>query len=491
LGGGIPTGSLIMVVGAPGTGKTILLQQIAFEYARRQSVQDQNNRQNEGADETATAPKNEKILYFSTLSEPQSKMLQHLGGFSFFDTSLLHHYVEFLSLTSAMQEGLDAVRDVIIDSARINRSSVIIIDSFAPLAALSHGDTSVLRQFVYNLSVQLGMLGTTIFASIERTLGSSISEDELALADGIIGLYSRLDEAQERNRVEIRKLRGMRRLRGLHTYEITTNGLVFYPRFEELTPRDITYTGANLLHERLSIGMPELETMMGGGLTQSSSTIVTGTIGTGKTLMCLHFLLAGAARGERGLYIGFHESREELLAKGRKFDLDLQKAIDSGLITLLNFVPVQIEPDIIAHHLRTHIEQKHIKRVAFEGFAEVERVCRTEGRHLDFTGALVNYLKQHEVTAMYTHELQKLIGTELDLSETPFTKMAENLILLRHVEFKNKLVRILGLVKMRDSSFDPTIREFSIEDHKGINVKQPIGGDYNVLTGLARGNGGE
>src|SRR3954467_2783171 len=92
LGGGIPSGSLIMIVGATGTGKTILLQQLAFAWVR------------------ANSESTSKALYFSTLSEPHNKLLQHLGAFEFFDPTLLQERLEFLSLTAIMDQGLDKVR---------------------------------------------------------------------------------------------------------------------------------------------------------------------------------------------------------------------------------------------------------------------------------------------------------------------------------------------------------------------------------------------
>jgi circadian clock protein KaiC len=226
--------------------------------------------------------------------------------------------------------------------------------------------------------------------------------------------------------------------------------------------------------------------MLQGGISQSSSIMVVGSLGTGKTLFSLHYLLAGAQKCETRFYLTFHESYEELYAKAANFDLDLRGAVEQGLITLLALSSVQVEPDIVANYITEQFENKPFQRFVLDGYDEVERVAHAEGRTFDFAAAMIHYLKQNKVTAMFTHEIPKIVGTDLDLSSTAFMRLAESIILLRHVEHKAKLYRILSILKMRDSEYDQTIREFTIENKKGINILQPIDGEYGLLTGLAR-----
>src|SRR6202140_3603293 len=91
LGGGLEPGSLVIVAGAPGTGKTILAQQICF----------------------ANATPEHKALYYTTLSEPHSKLVRHLEPFEFFKPAALGRTVDFIPLgglvQKAGQEGLEPV----------------------------------------------------------------------------------------------------------------------------------------------------------------------------------------------------------------------------------------------------------------------------------------------------------------------------------------------------------------------------------------------
>ena len=236
LGGGIPTGSLIMIVGAPGTGKTILIQQLCFTWASLQRNTPPSD------DETAAEATGRaaKALYFSTLSEPHDKLIEHISQFDFFDRDVLNEQIKLLSLTAVMEEGLDHVSSLIIDTVRRERAWLVAIDSFGPLEALAPNSEAI-RHFLYRLSGQLSYLGVTLIVSLERNLeGFAPSEGDLTIADGILGMYSRLDGMREYNRVEVRKLRGMNRLRGLHAYRITQAGIVFYPRLEALVQQSLT-----------------------------------------------------------------------------------------------------------------------------------------------------------------------------------------------------------------------------------------------------------
>lgn len=496
LGGGIPVGSLIMLVGAPGTGKTILIQQLCFAWAR-QHAQNANVQSSATEEDGAPSSKassvsrkgrgqpNPKALYFSTLSEPHDKLIEHISQFDFYDEKLLNSHVKLLSLTTAMEEGLTQASDLIVENVRRERAGLVAIDGFRALEGLAQNQ-DMIRRFLYRLSAQLSLLGATIVVALERPLDGSASEGDLTVADGIIGLYSRVQGAREYNRIEVRKLRGMRRLRGMHTYTIDTPGITVYPRLETLVQTELNFPETDPTQNRLGFGLPELEEMLNGGLPHSSSTMLAGSPGVGKTLLSLHYLKEGVDRGEVGLYIGFNESREQLLNKAARFGMDLRNAVEDKQIHMLSISPVELEPDRIIQEMRQIIEEYGVQRLVFDGLSQLERACNLEQRTYDFVPALVNYLKERNITALFIHEISKLIGPELDLGSTPFTTMAENLLLMKQVEYKTRLYTILSILKMRDSNYDRTIREFTIKDDLGITVLGALDSAEGLLTGLAR-----
>ncbi|MBN9387915.1 MAG: AAA family ATPase [Chloroflexi bacterium] len=504
LGGGIPVGSLVMLIGNPGTGKTLMIQQLCFAWARRQQ---EIRRQPEtaGAVSTQEPPtlaigpsgkkKNprksserarSKAIYFSTLSEPHDKLIEHISQMDFFDESFFVEDIRLLSLTSVMDEGLDKVANLIVDTVRHENAGFVCIDGFRALEGLAANPDSI-RRFLYRLSAQLNLLGVTAVISLERSLTETGSEGDLTIADVIIGLYNVVEGPRVYNRVEVRKIRGLRQVRGLHTYDISKKGWTIYPRFESLAPQLLSYPGAGSTDTRVGFGIPALEKMLGGGLPKGSTTLLAGSLGVGKTLLCLSYLIEGAHQGQPGLYVGFYESAAQLFIKAERFGLDLRRAVENGLITLLNIAPIQLEPDVLAARINEEVEQHGVQRFVVDGVLEVEEASRFGNRTHDYLAALVGFSKEKNITTIYTYKISKIIGTELDFSNTPLAILAENLILLRQLERQNKFVRVISILQMRDSSHDSEPKEFTIEPDTGINIQVYDGGEGAPVSGLAGG----
>lgn len=536
LGGGIPLGSLIMLIGEPGTGKTTLLQQLCFTWdvkkdrislttgapsatdtrtaastaATTPELSDKNRTRAEVEAKTSQLPSGvisplpSKALYFSTLSEPHDKVIEHMRLYTFFDQAKLNTQVRFFSLTGIMERDTDKNKDkensqevgnFIVTTTRKEKASLVVIDGLGALFE-SFNNLQDARYFLNQLSAQLGTLGVTTILSLEQSFLNSNNNSLLTGVDGIIGLSTSHVGAGEYHRLQVHKLRGMKRLEGVHSYKFNNNGLVFYPRLETLfdhasrSDRELETlledpAPLNEDKPRLAFGLPELEKMLNGGLPSDSSTFVAGSPGAGKTLLSLHYLMEGIARGEAGLFVGFYEGPGNIIKKADRFNLDLRSAIKARQLKLLIFPSVELEPDQVAYRIKQAVEEYGIKRVVIDGVLELEIACRPDGRSRNYTSALDSYFKEQGIAALYTYTISKLIGPELDLSDTVFTVLAENLILLRQLAYQARLYRIVSVLKMRDSIYDLSIREFTIENEVGIRVLQPFQSGEALLNGLA------
>jgi circadian clock protein KaiC len=112
MGGGLPRGSMAVVLGVPGSGKMTLASQIAFTAAH--------------AGKTA--------LILTALSESTTMLISHLSTFSFFPRRLIGGPVQFLrqflSLQSVLPQGLSATSDLFIAEARRVKANLVLLDGF-------------------------------------------------------------------------------------------------------------------------------------------------------------------------------------------------------------------------------------------------------------------------------------------------------------------------------------------------------------------------
>jgi len=202
LDGGLPAGALIVVAGAPGTGKTIMAQQICF----------------------SNGSMDRKAIYYSTISEPPEKFIRHLEGFAFFDRAALVNKVEFINLGDLLEEGqevgINPMMDEIVRKVVNEHPSVVVVDSAKALRDFSGGDRS-LRAAVYRLATRIAYTDTTLLFVGEYTSDEIESAPEFSLADGIVELVYESHEPLDRRWLRVRKLRSSNHLSGQHPLQIS------------------------------------------------------------------------------------------------------------------------------------------------------------------------------------------------------------------------------------------------------------------------------
>jgi circadian clock protein KaiC len=255
----------------------------------------------------------------------------------------------------------------------------------------------------------------------------------------------------------------MAHLAGVHTFTIDGTGLACYPQLEAL-PITAPEHGSG----RAGFGLPRLDQMLGGGLNEGTTTMLAGGPGTGKTVLALHFLLAGAEREEPGLLVGFQESRAQLEAKAAGLGLDLGAALETGLLQVIARAPVALDVDLVSQELLERIDRSGVRRLVVDSARELHAAIRP-ARGPDFLAALVAQLRSKRVTTILTRETPKIAAAELDFAESALAILAENVLLLQQVEHRAELRRLVSVLKMRFSDHDRELHEFWIAE-RGMMV---------------------
>lgn len=457
LGGGFPRQHSVIITGAPGAGKTILTSQIAFARAR------------EG----------ERVVIATVTSESHDKLVHELREFAFFDHERIGDDVFFLNAFPWVKKGAKETRELLQSTVRERGASLLVFDGVRAIRDVWANEAQ-LREFLYELNVGLLAHGCLGIFTAEYALDDLIKLPEATTLDGIIALSLVRDGQRRRRMIEVSKLRGRPHLLGEHTMHIDKRGARAVPRFEAGMPETADFQPA---HGRAAFGLPELDALLSGGLPRHSSTMLAGSTGVGKTLSALHFAAAGARDNEKVLYVSFHEAPSVLCGRASNVGLDIRGLVESGALTLRFVAPGEIDIDeILTECLRTISEQR-VSRFVLDGVSEIEQGIPPDrlGR---FMSALTFKLRGAGTTSVFVKEIPKVVGVDVDFSGTPLAITAENVMLFRHVELEGKVRRLLSVLKMRESGYDDSVREFEITP-TGVRVLAPIRAP-GALTGIPR-----
>jgi circadian clock protein KaiC len=444
LGGGLLYGDTLLVIGAPGSGKTVLTLQWAVHAAAA----------------------GQKVVYVSTLSEPGARLIKHVRTLAFWDERLLGTSLFIEHVYPQVKEGVLRVVEALMATVRARGASLLILDGLETLRDF-HPNPVDMRVLLHELGTALAMERCgAVITRMRLPDGPTQDANELTLTDGVVELGQQEQDASASRYLRVWKMRGSACVLGLHPLVLDGRGLTVHPRFETRPRPSAPPSEA----PRLSTGALELDRMMTGGLPSGSATVVAGAPGTGKTLLALQFLIAGANAGQKGVLLTFRESVEQLCEKARMHGLALQEAIAAGLVNVLRYVPVELQGDRVLSETWSAVERSGARRLVIDSLAEVERTLPSEQRRAQVMAQHVELGRTLGVTSLCMREKGQRFGPELDFSESSLELLAENVLLMRYAELEGQLHRILSILKMRNASHDHSVRLYDLGS-SGVNVR--------------------
>jgi len=425
LGGGFPGNAIHVIMGAPGTGKTILAEQLCF----------------------ANASPDRPILYLATFSEPLQKLVGFLQEFSFgkpekLGTEIVYEYVGEDLLTAP-----ERVSERVQELLTLHRPKIIVIDSFKALADLMP-DRRTWRRTLDAVAGMLTAYDATTFWVGEYTSDMMSDLPEFAVADGIVDLTRVERGSRDERFLRVLKLRGSAFLAGNHSVHLGRSGIAAFRRF--ITPAAPPDYRPGF--ERLKSGISGLDSMVATGWLRGTATLVGGPSGAGKTSLGLHFLKAGVDEGEPGLLASFQENPTQLIRMMGQLGWNPKKVLGPGKLDHFYTSPVELQIDEVANEIVRRIENHGVKRVVIDAVTDMEKGAADPFRYRDFLYSLTQLFAARGVTSMLLVETAGVFpGHGITGYEVSY--MSDNILLLEML-LGDDLTRTIRVLKSRGSAHD-------------------------------------
>ncbi|WP_333872963.1 ATPase domain-containing protein [Methylobacter sp.] len=461
LGGGLPEFSFNLIAGTPGSGKTTLAHQMMFSLA---------------------TPDN-RALFFTVLGEPALKMLRYQQQFSFFDIDKVNESIRFVNLSADLLEGdFDRVLLRIAKEVKDYAPSLVFVDSFRSVVQSAkqegQGGASELQHFVQQLGMQMTSWQATTFLIGEYLLPESEASPVFTVADGILWLSQNMHRNSMVRKMQVVKMRGQAQSPGLHTFRIDDEGIQVFPR--AIIKKGVAIEATIKVStgkERVSMGIPGLDKMLGGGLPAGYSLLVVGPSGSGKTILATEFLAEGVRNGEPGVIAAFEKSPSQLL------NTKLYNLVKAGQVGVIDTRSLDLSIDETLYDLIEMINRMKAKRLVIDSLSGFELALAPEFSE-DFRGSLyrmVAELTGMGVTILMTSELE---DRYTDLRFSPFGSafLADAIIVQRYIELAGQFKRVFSVVKVRGSDHNKDIRLFDIKD-QGIVIGETLSGYDGIMSG--------
>jgi circadian clock protein KaiC len=461
-GGGLPRGRPTLVCGGAGCGKTLL----AAEFLVRGAVQ---------FDEPGV------LMAFE---ETEKELKANVASLGFDLTGLVQRkkiVIDYVHIErSEVQEsgeydleGLFVRLNHAIDSIGAKR---VVLDTLEVLFA-SLPNEAILRSELRRLFRWLKDKGVTAVITAERGRESLTRHGlEEYVSDCVILLDHRVNDQIATRHLRVVKYRG-----ALHG----TNEFPFLIGDEGISVLPITSLALNhkVSNERIVTGIPRLDAMLGGrGFFRGSSILLTGTSGTGKTIIAANFAQAACKRGERVLFFSFEESPNQIIRNMHSIGLRLEPFVKRDLLRFHSARPS-------LYGLEMHLATMFREIAAFQPHVVIIDPITslmdagTDSECKGMVTRLIDYLKAGQVTSLFTSLTQG--GHALAQSESAMSSLMDAWILLQDFEGNGERNRVLYVLKARGMKHSNQIREFLISD-RGIDVVDAYIGPSGVLTGSAR-----
>jgi circadian clock protein KaiC len=467
-GGGLPRGRTTLLVGGPGSGKTILSLQflahgadackepgifVAFEESSKRIAANA-----EGFGGTLAKLRRKELFFMD--AQPMSDLVQS-GNF---DLSGM------LAALGAQTKAMKAQR--------------IVFDALDVVLALLP-DPAARRQEIYRLHEWL--LAHEITGIITAKDGgdeasSSFNQQPFGFMQfmvdcAVILNHTAVTGVSQRN-MRVLKYRGSSFDENESPFVIGAGGL------EVASAPTLGRVHAKVSNERVSSGVTRLDTMLGGGYYRGASVLVTGFPGTAKTTLSGTFAEAACQRGERTLFVSFDSDSNEVIRDLASVGIRLARHVKNGRLRMASARTITGSAETYLVRIKTLAHEHKARCLVIDPVSTWSRSGSDSSAH-SVAERLIDWSKAQGITLLCTSLLDEMSSQTEGGSPLQISTLADTWIHLNYLVQAGERNRGLAIIKSRGTAHSNQVRELILSD-AGVTLTDTYTAGGEVLMGTMR-----
>jgi len=466
-GGGVPTGRTTLLVGGPGSGKTIFALQFLVHGARHLR----------------------EPGIFVAFEETPERLVANFERFSFQIGELTPKRVYFMDARPApdlMRSGdfdLSGMLAALGAQAAQMGARRIVFDALDIVLSMLP-DEATRRREVYRLHEWLltheftGIITSKAGLEEASSHGPEPFDFMQFMVDCAVMLNHRVVLGVSQRNLRVQKYRGSSFDENESPFVIGHDG------FDVAITRMLGRVDNKVSNERVTSGVKRLDTMLGGGYYRAASVLITGFPGTAKTTLGGAFAEAACRRGERTMIVSFDSDGSEVIRNLSSVGIRLARYVESGVLRMISARAITGSAETVLVRIKALSKAHRARCVVIDPVSTLSSAGNELTAHA-VAERLIDWCKADSITLVCTSLLdesstQQSGGTPLQVST-----LADTWIHLNYLVQAGERNRGLSIIKSRGTSHSNQVRELILSD-SGVTLADIYTAGGEVLMGTLR-----
>jgi circadian clock protein KaiC len=464
--GGLPRERTTLLIGGPGSGKTIFALQCLVHGARELR----------------------EPGIFVAFEESPERLVSNCAGFGWDIPALQRNKLFFVDarptpdLVQAGSFDLTGMLAVLGAKAQAMGARRIVFDAIDIMLDLLPDDASRRREIHRLHEWLLDTKLTGLITAKAGTAGESLDKQALGYMQFMVDCAVMLNHTvclgvSQRN-LRVQKYRGSAFNEDEAPFVIGRDG------FDVAMGRTLDRGDAEVTIERVSSGVERLDTMLGGGYYRGASVLITGFPGTAKTTLSGAFAEAACRRGESTMFVSFDSDGAEVVRNLTSVGIQLGRYVKSGLLRLVSARTITGSAESLLVRMKTLAKEHGARCLVIDPVSTLSKA----GNELTAHGVaerLIDWGKASGITLVCTSLLDEMSSQANGGTPLQISTLADTWIHLNYLVQAGERNRGMSIIKSRGTAHSNQVRELILSD-EGVTLADIYTAGGEVLMGTMR-----